>query len=305
MKRCWCGLWVGMGTDRPPGWAAVSAVHCSTGTSSTSQPLSTSFCPTLQPGSFVETFTTLSLTQSQLSLSRMQPCEMRRFAPDRAVDAHGALQRTRSDVELRDLNHGPAAPSLPSPTSASSRVYFTLLQPSSLSDHSTHAHTLSHTHSLSHSRHTGWQFGQIRSFEVHDLPVRAARFVQRKNWIVCGSVSHSELCLPSPRLAHPHLARRSTFPPHVWHALCSGRRPFCSCANWYSSVWLGAATRTSVGCVWLVGSRVVCVWCGGVFFVVYPELPAVRGLLRLPASTQLSRRCPSLHHSRWTCHLAA
>mmetsp|Transcript_23742 Transcript_23742/g.62029 ORF Transcript_23742/g.62029 Transcript_23742/m.62029 type:complete len:903 (+) Transcript_23742:102-2810(+) len=27
----------------------------------------------------------------------------------------------------------------------------------------------------------------IRSFEVHDLPVRAARFIERKNWIVCGS----------------------------------------------------------------------------------------------------------------------
>ena len=29
----------------------------------------------------------------------------------------------------------------------------------------------------------------IKSFEVCDLPVRAARFVARKNWIVTGSVS--------------------------------------------------------------------------------------------------------------------
>lgn len=29
---------------------------------------------------------------------------------------------------------------------------------------------------------------QIRSFEVHDLPVRVAKFIERKNWIVCGSV---------------------------------------------------------------------------------------------------------------------
>ena len=32
----------------------------------------------------------------------------------------------------------------------------------------------------------------IKSFEVCDLPVRAARFVARKNWIVTGSVS---ICL--------------------------------------------------------------------------------------------------------------
>ena len=29
----------------------------------------------------------------------------------------------------------------------------------------------------------------IKTFEVTDLPVRAAKFVQRKNWVVTGSVS--------------------------------------------------------------------------------------------------------------------
>ena len=30
----------------------------------------------------------------------------------------------------------------------------------------------------------------VKSFEVCDLPVRAARFVTRKNWVVAGSVSY-------------------------------------------------------------------------------------------------------------------
>ena len=30
----------------------------------------------------------------------------------------------------------------------------------------------------------------IKSFEVCDLPVRAAAFVPRKNWVMTGSVSH-------------------------------------------------------------------------------------------------------------------
>ena len=29
----------------------------------------------------------------------------------------------------------------------------------------------------------------IKSFEVCDLPVRAAKFVARKNWVITGSVS--------------------------------------------------------------------------------------------------------------------
>lgn len=29
----------------------------------------------------------------------------------------------------------------------------------------------------------------VKSFEVCDLPVRAARFIPRKNWVVTGSVS--------------------------------------------------------------------------------------------------------------------
>ena len=34
----------------------------------------------------------------------------------------------------------------------------------------------------------------IKSFEVCDLPVRAAAFVPRKNWIITGSVSYLLLC---------------------------------------------------------------------------------------------------------------
>ena len=44
---------------------------------------------------------------------------------------------------------------------------------------------------------------QIRSFEVHDLPVRVAKFIERKNWIVCGSVRCNCIQLPWS-LTHSH-----------------------------------------------------------------------------------------------------
>lgn len=31
----------------------------------------------------------------------------------------------------------------------------------------------------------------VKTFEVCDLPVRAAKFVARKNWVVTGAVSNS------------------------------------------------------------------------------------------------------------------
>jgi hypothetical protein len=38
----------------------------------------------------------------------------------------------------------------------------------------------------------------VKTFEVCDLPVRAAKFVARKNWVVTGAVSNSEYqTLPS------------------------------------------------------------------------------------------------------------
>jgi hypothetical protein len=37
-------------------------------------------------------------------------------------------------------------------------------------------------------KHTGYETGSIvKSFELTDVPVRAGKFIARKNWIVCGS----------------------------------------------------------------------------------------------------------------------
>lgn len=36
----------------------------------------------------------------------------------------------------------------------------------------------------------------VKTFEVCDLPVRASKFVARKNWVITGAVSFIQSCVP-------------------------------------------------------------------------------------------------------------
>ncbi len=40
----------------------------------------------------------------------------------------------------------------------------------------------------------------VKTFEVCDLPVRASKFVARKNWVITGAVSFIQLCVVNATL---------------------------------------------------------------------------------------------------------
>lgn len=42
----------------------------------------------------------------------------------------------------------------------------------------------------------------VKTFEVCDLPVRASKFVARKNWVITGAVSHIQLFLLGSQFCH-------------------------------------------------------------------------------------------------------
>ena len=111
---------------------------------------------------------------------QVRPCQDLRPAPDRTLDARIALQRQRPRLEPRNANPG--------------EIFWKLL---SLGHRLAHKVTsfnpagccpaMHHRCSEILSCDVPTTMFQVKSFEVCDLPVRAAKFVARKNWVVTGS----------------------------------------------------------------------------------------------------------------------